>query len=592
VAGEDDRTERRLAAILAADVAGYSRLMGQDEEGTLARLKAHRRELVDGKIKEHRGRIVKTTGDGLLAEFASVVDAVRCAAEIQSGMAERNAGVPAAQRIEFRIGLNVGDIIIDGGDIFGDGVNIAARLEGLAEPGGIWASRVVREQVRDKLSIAFEDMGEREVKNIARPVRAWRIAPAGAVAAGGSAPPAGPAIPSKPSIAVLPFANMSGDAEQDYFADGMVEDIITALARFGQLFVIARNSSFVYKGRAVDVRQVARELGVRYLLEGSVRKAGSRVRITGQLIEAATGTHLWADRFDGALEDVFALQDRITESVVGALEPTLRRAEIERARRKPADNLDAYDLYLRALPLVQAFRPEENRAALALLTRAIELDPGYGPALGCAAWCYQQRINRGWPPIGEDDRATGVALARRALAAAGDDALVLAAGGFVVLMVGRDHEAGLDAIRRALEQNAGSALVALLAAAAAVYGGDPEEAILHAQRAMRLSPSDPIMFMPLTMAGLAHLFAGRPEQAVELTRRSANLYPDWDTTYWVMAAAYGRLGRAAEAKSAIERLLALSPGASIESLRRQLPIRDPASLALVLDGLRRAGLPA
>ncbi|MFO1055931.1 MAG: CadC-family transcriptional regulator [Dongiaceae bacterium] len=450
---------------------------------------------------------------------------------------------------------------------------------------------MVREQVRDKLAFAFEDMGEREVKNIARPIRVCRIAPKGAGGAEAPRAAAQPQAPVKPSIAVLPFANMSGDPEQEYFADGMVEDIITALSRFSQLFVIARNSSFTYKGRAVDVRQVAKELGVRYVLEGSVRKAGSRVRITGQLIEAATGAHLWADRFDGSLEDVFELQDKITFSVVGALEPTLRKAEIERARRKPVENLDAYDLYLRALPQVHAFRPDANQAALELLYQAIELDPHFGPALAYAAWAHEQRIVRGWPRIGPDDEGTATTLARRALATASDDAIVLAVGGFVVLMIGRDYDAGLDALRRAAAHNPGSALVALLAGAGTVFGGEPDDAIAHAERAMALSPSDPAMFMPMALAGLGHLLARRPEKALELARRAAGLYPDWDTIYWAMIGAYGLLDRPAEAPTAIAKLLELSPGSTVSGLRRRLPLRNSAAMELLLDACRRAGLP-
>ena len=330
---------RRLAAILAADVAGYSRLMGADEEGTLAALKAIRRELSDPKVKEHRGRIVKTTGDGLLIEFVSVVDAVRCAVEVQRAMAERNADMPAARRIELRMGINLGDIIKDGRDIYGDGVNVAARLEALAEPGGICVSRVVRDQVRDKLDFSFEDMGEQQVKNIARPVRVHRVVlgerPGSSEPAMGRSNKPSLALPDKPSIAVLPFQNMSGDPEQEYFADGMVEEITTALSRIRWLFVIARNSSFTYKGRSVDVKQVGRELGVRYVLEGSVRRAGQRVRITGQLIDAVTGAHLWADRFDGSLEDVFELQDKVAWSVAGVIEPALQAAEIRRSAARP-----------------------------------------------------------------------------------------------------------------------------------------------------------------------------------------------------------------------------------------------------------------
>src|ERR1700737_4092448 len=343
------RVQRRLAAILAADVAGYSRLMGVDEEGTLAALKELRRELADPKIKEHRGRIVKTTGDGLLVEFASVVDAMRCAVEVQHEMAERNAGVPEERRIQFRIGINLGDIIKDGRDIYGDGVNVAARLEALAEPGGICVNRVVRDQVRDKLDFAFEDAGEQRVKNIARPLRVYHVRPGQIADEEMSAAQSPLALPDKPSLAVLPFTNMSGDPEQEFVSDGIAEDVITALSRHPSLFVIARNSSFTYKGRAVDVKQVGRELGARYVLEGSVRKAATRVRITGQLVDTPTGAHLWAVRFDGGLGDIFDLQDQVTESVVGAIAPVVEKAEIERDKRKPTESLAAYALNLRGL---------------------------------------------------------------------------------------------------------------------------------------------------------------------------------------------------------------------------------------------------
>jgi adenylate cyclase len=387
---------RRLAAILAADVAGYSRLMGADEEGTLERLKALRRELLDPKIAEHHGRVVKTTGDGLLMEFPSVVDAVRCAVEVQQAMPDRNTGVAADNRIELRIGINLGDVIVEGDDLYGDGVNIAARIEALADAGGVFVSNTVHDHVRDRLPFVFEDLGEQQVKNIARPVRVYRVRDAGTTVKSPSAPvPPVLTLPDKPSIAVLPFANMSGDPEQEYFADGMVEEIITALSRIRWLFVIARNSSFIYKGQAVDVKQVGRELGVRYVLEGSVRKAGGRVRITAQLIDATSSVHLWADRFDRALDDVFALQDELTISVVGAIEPSLRKAEIERARRKRPDSLDAYDLYLRALPLASTAMPEDADKALPLLEEAIRLEPDYSAAHAVLAWCHEQRYLRG-----------------------------------------------------------------------------------------------------------------------------------------------------------------------------------------------------
>jgi TolB-like protein/class 3 adenylate cyclase len=364
-----DRVQRRLAAILAADVAGYSRLMGQDEAGTLARLRTHRRELIDPSIAEHKGRIVKTTGDGMLIEFPSVVEAVSCAVAMQRGMVERNAGTAEDQRIKFRVGVNVGDIIVEDEDIFGDGVNIAARLESLAEPGGICISRVVRDQIRDKLPHAFEDMGEQSLKNIARPVRVYGLIAQHPT----ELPPALP-LPEKPSIAVLPFANMSGDPEQEYFVDGMVEEIITALSHIRWLFVIARNSSFTYKGQPVDVKQVGRELGVRYVLEGSVRKSGNRVRITGQLIDATTGRHLWADRFDGSLEDVFDLQDKVASNVAGVIEPALQAAETARSAGRPAADLTAYDLYLRGYAMIiSSLRRIPD--ALRLMEQAIARDP-------------------------------------------------------------------------------------------------------------------------------------------------------------------------------------------------------------------------
>jgi TolB-like protein len=385
--------------------------MGTDEEGTLERLKALRRELLDPKIAEHHGRIVKTTGDGLLVEFASVVDAVRCAVETQQAMAERNTGVAADSRIELRIGINLGDMIVEDDDLYGDGVNIAARIEALADAGGVFVSNTVHDHVRDRLPFVFEDLGEQQVKNIARPVRVYRVRDA---AAKSPATPALP-LPDKPSIAVLPFANMSGDPEQEYFADGMVEEIITALSQIRWLFVIARNSTFTYKGRAVDVKQVGRELGVRYVLEGSVRKAGTQVRITGQLIDALTGTHLWASRFDGSLEDIFELQDRVAVSVAGVIEPALQAAEMRRSAARPTTDLSAYDLYLRALSTFYPITKERVFAALGLLEQAIAIDPNYGPALSWAAICHMRLVNDGWteapetnlarPPILRDRRS-------------------------------------------------------------------------------------------------------------------------------------------------------------------------------------------
>src|SRR5881392_3544002 len=416
-----EHLERRLAAILAADVAGSCRLIGIDEEGALAQLKALRKTLFDPKITDYRGRIVKNTGDGALIEFASVFDAVRCAVEIQRGMAEQNIDVPQVKRIEFRIGIHVGDIIVEDDDIFGDGVNIAVRLEGIAEPGGVSISDDAHRQIRGKVEITFEDMGSQSLKNIAEPMRAWRVrivrSSSPAMLTKPPTETAQPlALPDKPSIAVLPFTNMSGDPEQDYFADGMVEEIITALSHFRQLFVIARNSSFTYKGRAVDVKQVGRELGVRYVLEGSVRKAANRVRITGQLVDTATGAHLWAERFDGGLSDVFDLQDQVTERVVGAIAPAVEKAEIERAKRKPTESLDAYALYLRGLARLYQFAGRQaNDEALRLFYRAIDLDPDFASAYARAAACCAYARGNGWISVTGNEIAEVMRLAQRSV---------------------------------------------------------------------------------------------------------------------------------------------------------------------------------
>ncbi len=449
-----ERVERRLAAVLAADVAGYSRLMGIDEEGTLARLKAVRKALVDPTIAKHRGRIVKTTGDGMLVEFASAVDAVRGAVEVQRGMAEQNASVPQNQRVEFRIGIHVGDIIIDDNDIFGDGVNVAARLEGIAEPGGVCLSNDAYRQVRSKIEIVCDDMGLQSLKNIAEPIQAWRVRLTGQIS---SAPtvsqPYALPLPDKPSIAVLPFQNMSGDPEQEYFADGMVEDIITALSRFKSLFVIARNSSFTYKGKAVDIKQVGRELGVRYVLEGSVRRAGARLRISGQLIDAATGAHLWADRFEGDLQEVFDLQDSITTSVVGAIAPRLIQADVERAKRKAPESLDSYDLYLRGIALFVRRTPETTNQAMELFRRAIDLNPEFGLAYIRAAACLWLRPRIGGGPLTEQEVAEALQLATRALALADDDELVLGWASLIFAYLNDEIERGSDLVDRALAIN-------------------------------------------------------------------------------------------------------------------------------------------
>jgi TolB-like protein/class 3 adenylate cyclase len=447
-----EHVERRLAAILAADVAGYSRLMGDDEEGTLVRLKAVRKAVVDPKIERHRGRIVKTTGDGLLVQFASAVDAARCAMEVQAGMAEQNAGLPQDKRIEFRIGIHVGDIIVDDNDIFGDGVNIAARLEGIASPGGICISDDAHRQIRGKIDSAYDDMGLQVLKNIVEPMRAWRVLTEANSPTSSPTIPLpeivrSPAFPDKPSIAVLPFQNMSSDLEQEYLADGIVEDIITALSRFKSLFVIARNSSFTYKSRAVDVKQVGRELGVRYVLEGSVRKASSRVRITGQLIDAISGAHLWGDRFDGDLEDIFDLQDKVTQKVVGAITPELDRAEMERASRRSIGNIDAVTEHYRGLPHAHwPSSPVNNDDALQHFTNAIAIDPSFAPAYGGAAMCFVWRRVNYWPTDIAADNALLLFFYERVKELSTDEAFTLAAIGMALfhnhLMFRRRPRAG------------------------------------------------------------------------------------------------------------------------------------------------------
>jgi TolB-like protein/Tfp pilus assembly protein PilF len=564
--------------------------MGADEEGTLGSLNGHRREHVDPCIVKHRGRIVKTTGDGLLAEFGSVVDAVRCAIEVQTGMAERNAEVAGDRRLEFRIGINVGDIVEQGGDIFGDGVNIAARLEGIAKPGGICVSGRVQEDAEGKIPATFEDMGETALKNIARPVRAYRLQLGGAVSPHPSVS-AAPGLPDRPSLAVLPFQNMSGDAEQDYFADGVVEDIITALSRFKSFAVVARNSSFVYKGRAVDVRQVAKELGVRYVLEGSVRRAGTRLRITAQLIETESGTHLWAQNFDGAVEDVFDVQDRITENVVAIVEPRVARAEIERARRKPPDNLDAYDLYLQAMPDVYAMRPEANANAIRLLEQAVVLDPGFAPGVAMAGMAYLARITMQLPGASDSDTAACLRHARAALAIGSDDASVLCNCGFLLLEIGLQYEDGFALLKRALAENPNNVGALTNMGIACLLSGDLEEGVIHLERAIKLNPNDIGTHWQLT--GIAHIrmAQGRYEEALEVASRSLGVNGGYDATFWMLIAANAYLGRVEVARRYVAALQALSPGASLSRIRRGQHAKDPHRIDVLIEGMRMAGMP-
>ena len=559
----EERVERRLAAILAADIAGYSRLMGVDEEGTLRQIKAHRKEHIDRRITEHRGRIVKTTGDGMLVEFVSVVDAVRCAVDVQRGMVERNSNVPAESRIQFRIGINVGDIIIDDDDIFGDGVNVAARLEALADPGGIMVSGVVHDQVRDKLSFGFEDLGEQAVKNIARPVGVHRVQvadAAGLVAAKSAVASAQVVVGGldRPSIAVLPFQNMSGDPEQEYFTDGIVEDIITALSRNHALFVIARNSTFTYKGSAVDVKKVGRDLGVRYVLEGSVRKSIDRVRVTGQLIDVSTGAHLWADRFDGALKDIFDLQDDITLRVVGAIAPKLEYAEIVRAMRKPTESLDAYDYYLRGMSSFHKGGRNDISEALLLFLKAVELDDNFSSAYGMTAWCYTRRKVNGWAEEGSTESSHAVQIAMQAVECGKDDAIALSCAGMTIGIFG-DLERAIDLMDRAQVVNPNLAMAWHQSGWVRSVIGQQDLAVEHLERAMRLSPVDPQRPGMQAAIAAAHFAAGRFDTASSLARSAISEQPKNFMATIVAAAANAMAGNLDVARTAMGQARELDP---------------------------------
>lgn len=589
----EPRVERRLAAILAADVAGYTRLMGADEEGTLRRLKAHRSELIDPKITEYRGRIVKTTGDGILVEFVSVVDAVRCAVDIQRGMQERNIDVPSEAGIQFRIGINVGDVIIDDADIFGDGVNVAARLEALADPGGIAVSSVVHDQVRDKLSFGFEDLGDQMIKNVARPVRVHRIyiSDVEAPVVAKDLVASDPSSSGRPSIAVLPFANMSGDPEQEYFADGVVEEIITALSRMRWLSVIARNSSFTYKGKNVDVKQIGRELKVRYVLEGSVRKSGGRVRITGQLIDTSTGAHLWADRFDGGLEDIFDLQDQVTAKVVGAIAPKLEQAEIERSRRKPTESLDAYDYFLRGLASLHQWTRESTDEALQLFYRSIQLDPGFAAAYGMAAWCFVWRKVNGW--MGDRAKAVSEAerLARRAVELGPDDAVALSGGGYALVFVVHQLDDGAAFIGRALALNPNLSWALHSSGWTKAFLGDSDAAIKHLMDAIRLSPLDPQTFRAQGGIAFAHFLAGRYHDAITWAESALRERPNYLAAIRELAAASALVGRLPEAQKAMAHLREIDPAMRVSNVKDWVPFRRPDDLKRLQEGLRTAGLP-
>jgi adenylate cyclase len=586
------RVERRLVAVLAADVAGYSRLMGADEEGTLARLKAVRKTLVDPTITVHRGRIVKTTGDGMLVEFASAVDAARCAAEIQRGMAEQNSDVPHGTQIEFRIGIHVGDIIIDDNDIFGDGVNIAARLEGIAEPGSVCVSDDAQRQIRGKIDIAFDDIGSQTLKNIVEPMRTWRMRLDGGVL---PIPPAEPpseanqplALPDKPSIAVLPFQNMSGDPEQEHFCDGLVEDIITTLSKLARLRVIARNSTFVYKGRSVDIREAAKQLGVRYVLEGSVRKSGNRIRITAQLIDAADGTHLWAERYDRAMDDIFAIQDEITLTLATEMQVKLTEGEQARLHYTTTSNVEAWTYWVQGMShLRKAVTKEDNSQARHSWEKALALDPASASLNAKLSFLHSLDARFGW----WDDRQTAMdkaqAYADRALEIDPGNADAYTASSLTLLFQ-RRHDEAVAAARKAVQLAPGAADAAELASHVLAASGYPEDAVVLGEKAMSLSPSYPAML--LGALGNAYRLSGRTEQAIAAFQAYHARNPGFGLTDLVII--YQQTGQSEKARRTAEQLLAARPNFTISEWFKTQFRRDAAQVEADKAALRDAGLP-
>ena len=583
-----------MAAVVAADVAAYGRLMRLNDERTLTDLKNARRTLILPAVTAHRGRVVKTVSDEMLVEFPSAVDAAQCAVEVQRGMAARNVAVPENERIEFRIGIHLGDVMIDENDLFGDGVNIAARLEPLAEPGGICISDDAHRQIRGKVNAVFDDLGVQTLKNITEPMRAWRIR-IGGEAAPAPAPAKGPAtsvrpvaLPDMPSIAVLPFQNMSGDPEQEYFADGMVEEIITALSRFKSLFVIARNSSFTYKGKSVDIKQVGRELGVRYVLEGSVRKSGDRVRISGQLIEAATGTHIWADRFDGGLEDVFGLQDQVTTSVVGLIAPRLEQAEFERARHKPTEKLDSYDHYLRGAAALHHRSSVVD--AYEFFKKAIERDPEYAAAHVMVAWTWMARQAIYGMPLEADARAEAIRHARLAARLADEDPYVLATAGHVLTYLGHEYERGVAMVEQAVALNPNLAIAWYSRGFVCLMCDEAERAIESFDRMIRLSPLDPLRISAWNGSSHAFFRLSRHEEGCAAAMKSIQFDANAHSlaTFAINAV---RAGRKEEANKAISRLLKLQPGFRTSHVSEAFPVRWPERRADIAAALRDAGLP-
>jgi adenylate cyclase len=578
----EERVQRRLAAILAADVVGYSAMMQRAEEATYAEFERLKRDLIAPSLSRHDGRLIKTTGDGALAEFASPLAAVRCATEMQDHLAEGSGP------FKLRIGLNLGDVIVGrDGDLYGDGINIAVRLEGIADPGGILISEKVYSEVEGKLDVGFEDRGEQQLKNIAKPVRAYAVR-AGASSALTERLSAAPPLPDKPSIAVLPFENMSGDTEQEYFADGMVEEIITALSRFKWLFVIARNSSFTFKGKAVDVKEVGRRLGVRYVLEGSVRKAAGKVRIAGQLIDAITGAHIWADRFERDLIDIFALQDEVTVAVVSAIKPKLLQTEIATAMRRRPENLTAHDLALRASQQSSFMTREGLAEAIRLAHRALQLDPQFGFVAGLAGVCHMNNVLLGYAIDRHFERKEAVRLSRLALSIDDNEAETLSWAALISAFLVHEYEGAIEMADRAVALNPNSYSAWNSRGYAYLLAGLPEEAIRSFERAMRMSPIDPYLMTSITGMGIAFIELRRFDAAIVAGKKAQRHNPSYPGSYLCLASAFAHLGRDAEAREAAVRLLEVDPAFTISARTGR---RRQAQTKLLIEGLRKAGLP-
>ncbi len=583
---------RRLAAIFYADVAGYSRLTGADEDSTHRTLSAYL-DCVSDTITAHRGTVMHYAGDAVLAKFDAVVDALRCATEVQRELGARNQALPENRRLQFRVGLNLGDVIEDRGDIYGDGVNVAARLEALADPGGICISESVRTAVGARLALGYEFLGEQRVKNITEPVKAFNVILDGtAKTKAAMEGPESPTLarPDKPAIAVLPFDNLSADAEQEYFADGVTGDIIIALSNVQSFFVIARNSTFTYKGKAVDVKRVGRELGVHYVMEGSVRKVGQKVRVTAQLLDARTGQHIWADRYDGALDDIFDLQDQITATVVGAIEPHLNRAEFERIKQKRPDSLDAYNLTLRGLEAMNELNPDSTANALKLFEKAIEADPNYARAYACASWCYRRHVQLRGMTLSRENQEKCIQLADAALKADDTDPYIIWQVGLTRCLVENDLETAKTLIDQSLAINSNSTRVWATSATLRCILGEPETAIDHAERAIRLSPLDPSMWVPHGIIANAKVQLGDYEAAAAYARRSIRLHRYNLPAYHALAASSAQLCQLEAARETVRQLLELDPELTVSRLEQLYPVARYRNLQGFLDGLRKAGL--